>query len=493
MNTKSNKLFPILMLLAGSLLVGFSMGRWLAPLAAWIGPVLILRYSRDHKAGRSYLFIITAYILAFLIGFGGIWVSGFPLLLVPILAVLYGLLWSLPYLADRLLSHRLPGFLATFVYPLAAATLELVNNHINPVGTWGATGFTQYGNLPLMQLVSLTGMIGITFLMGWFSSVVNWAWENQVRRRGVQRGVTAFSVVLVAVFVFGFMRLNLSPINEIGETIRVVGITVESLNEMLVRADEIGMDPITEKVSQSHLDMYLEATVREAQAGARMIVWPEGAAYGIISSETSRIAQIQEVARKNGIYLAIGLVTENQDREKPYANKFVLIDPSGAIVIDHVKFSTNMTEGNRLVGDGILQTASAPFGLLSGAICWDMDYPTIIQQAGQNGIGLMLVPSRDWYQVDPVHTHMTVFRAIENGMSIVRQVDDGLSIAVDPYGRILAQTDFFGATDRTLVAQVPVKHVATIYSLFGSYLEWLAPTGLLLLILRVVTARRQEN
>ena len=30
-------------------LVAFSAGRWLAPLAAWIGPVLILRYARDHR------------------------------------------------------------------------------------------------------------------------------------------------------------------------------------------------------------------------------------------------------------------------------------------------------------------------------------------------------------------------------------------------------------------------------------------------------------
>ena len=50
----------LLMLLAGSLLVGFSMGRWLAPLAAWIGPVLIMRYARDHKVGRGYLLVLAA-------------------------------------------------------------------------------------------------------------------------------------------------------------------------------------------------------------------------------------------------------------------------------------------------------------------------------------------------------------------------------------------------------------------------------------------------
>jgi len=38
MKTQSNKNYSILLLLAGTLLVGFSMGRWLAPLAAWIGP-----------------------------------------------------------------------------------------------------------------------------------------------------------------------------------------------------------------------------------------------------------------------------------------------------------------------------------------------------------------------------------------------------------------------------------------------------------------------
>ena len=85
---------------------------------------------------------------------------------------------------------------------------------------------------------------------------------------------------------------------------------------------------------------------------------------------------------------------------------------------------------------------------------------------------------------------MAVFRAIENGMSLVRQTDLGLSIAVDPYGRVLAQTDFFGATGRTVVEQVPVRHVTTVYTLFGRWLEWLAPVGFLFLIARALIARR---
>ena len=74
------------LLLTGTLLVGFSMGRWLAPLAAWIGPVLILRYARDHKGWRGYPLVIAAYSLAFLIGFGENWASRLPLVEVPIFA-----------------------------------------------------------------------------------------------------------------------------------------------------------------------------------------------------------------------------------------------------------------------------------------------------------------------------------------------------------------------------------------------------------------------
>ena len=481
MNTKSIKSLPILMLLAGSLIVGFSTGRWLAPLVAWIGPVLIMRYYRDQKVGRGYIFVVVAYTLAWLIAFGQNWKAQLPAL-VFILPPFYALLWSLPYLADRLVGVRLKGFASTLVYPLAAATMELVNIHTNPVGMWGATGFTQYGNLPIMQLASVTGMIGITFLMGWFASVANWAWENRAQGGPLFPGLAIFGVVFAAVYGFGFLRLNTVPG---GETIRVAGITARQQSDM--SGDSSG-DAV-----QSYWNAYFTETVREAQAGAQVIVWPEGGGIAYNHEEsTSLVAQAQEVARQNEIYLAFGYGMLYSEEGKPWQNKLLVIDPTGAIVMEHIKYGGNIIEGT-LLGDKKLRTVDTPFGVLSGVVCWDMDFPAIIQQAGRNGTGLMLVPSKDSIEIDPLHSQMAVFRGIENGMSVVRQVESGLSIATDPYGRVLAQTDFFGATDRTLVAQIPVKHVTTIYSLFGSYLEWLAPLGLLPLILRALTVRRQTN
>ncbi len=494
MDTKYKNAFPFLMLLAGSLLIGFSMGRWLAPLAAWIGPVLIIRYARDHKVGRGYLLVLVAMILAITIGFISIWLAGMPQPMVPFLVIGIGFLFSLPYLADRLLSTRFSGFSSTFVFPLATTSLEFLFIYTNPLGSWGATGFTQYGVLPLMQLASVTGMIGITFLMGWFASVANWAWENRERGGEVLRGVVAFGAILAAVYLFGFLRLNLAPTSENEETIRIAGITAQSLNAVSEFTAGTSDPKEIESFLQSHVEMYLDDTVREARAGAQLVLWPEGAAVVIGSEgEAALVTRAQEVARQHGIYLTLPLWVQYQDITQPYENKLVLIDPSGEVVINHIKYGGAITEGNRLVGDGILQSAATPYGVISGVICYDLDYPAVIRQAGQNDTGLLLVPSKDWFEIDPVHSHMAVFRAIENGTSLIRQTDTGLSIAADPYGRVLAQSDFFGATDPTMVVQVPVNHVATVYSLFGYRLEWLAPIGLIFLIAWAFLARRATN
>jgi len=491
MNTQSNKNFSILLLLAGTLLVGFSMGRWLFPLAAWIGPALIMRYARDHKGWRGYPLVIVAYTLAFVVGFMPMWLgSGWPLPMVVSLPIFYGLLWSLPYLADRLVGARLRGFSSTLVYPLAATTLEFVNIHTNPVGMWGATGFTQYGNLPLMQLASVTGMIGITCLMGWFASVLNWAWENRSRGSEMFRGLAAFGVVLAAVYGFGFLRLNLVPSSE---TVRVAGITAEPQSAAAKVIDATSDLAVIRQAAVGRWETYFAATVREAQAGAQVVVWDEGVGISgtkFGADEAELIARAQEVARKNEIYLALTVLVADTDPGRKWENKLLLIDPAGAVRFEHIKYGGNIVEGT-LLGDGKLQTVDTPFGVLSGVVCWDMDYPAIIQQAGQNGTGLMLVPSRDWFEIDPLHGQMAVFRAIENGMSIVRQTDQGLSIAVDAYGRVLAQTDFFGSTDRTMVAQVPVKHVSTIYTAFGLWFEWLCMFGFLTIVARALFARRQ--
>jgi apolipoprotein N-acyltransferase len=79
----------------------------------------------------------------------------------------------LPYLLDRLLARRLGGQIGTLVFPLAVTTVSYLFALVGPFGTFGNLAYTQYGNLPLLQLLSVTGIWGLDFLMSWLASLVN--------------------------------------------------------------------------------------------------------------------------------------------------------------------------------------------------------------------------------------------------------------------------------------------------------------------------------
>ncbi|HMX56105.1 MAG TPA: hypothetical protein PKE49_06245, partial [Leptospiraceae bacterium] len=135
----------------------------------------------------------------------------------------------------------------------------------------------------------------------------------------------------------------------------------------------------------------------------------------------------------------------------------------------------------------------AEAGILANAD-QDGDFPGLIRQAGQGRADLLLLPSSDWREIDPVHSRMTVFRAIENGSNLFRQTNLGLSLAADYNGRVLGETDHFRASDRSLVVQMPTSGVWTPYSAAGDMFSWLAAIGFLILLTLAMKAnvRRSE-
>jgi apolipoprotein N-acyltransferase len=397
------------------------------------------------------------------------------------------LLAGLPYLADRLLVPRLKGFAATLAFPLAVTAAEFLSFTLHPMGTFGARAYTLYGNLVLMQLASLTGMWGIAFLVSWFGPVVNWAWERSFDWPRIWRGLATYAGITGLVLIYGAARLAFSPPPE--GTVRVAGLTAT-----LPDAGE-PIDPRDDKerfrqVTSDLHDRYFEQTIREARAGAQIVLWPEGAGVGPEEDEAALIARGRQVAAQEGIYLAMPLFTIYDDPDRPHENKLIVIDPAGGVVLEHLKYGFNLSEGSR-PGDGVLRTIKSPFGTLSGVVCWDDAFPAPMRQAGRNGTDILMVPANDFREVDPLRTQMAVYRAIENGVSLVRQGSNGLSMATDPYGRVLGAMDHFTASERVMVAQVPTQGVFTLYAVTGDWFGWLAVVGLVAITIWVVVRGRK--
>lgn len=172
----------------------------------------------------------------------------------------------------------------------------------------------------------------------------------------------------------------------------------------------------------------------------------------------------------------------------------ILIDPSGRVVWRYEKTHPVFLGDISVVpGDGNVPTVQTPYGRLSTVICWDADFPSTPRQAGQAGADILLVPGNDPQAVDPYHTRVSTFRAIENGYSLVRQASNSLAMTVDYEGHVLSASDYFRTEQQVMVASVPMQGVRTIYATIGDLFAWLSIAGLVVLIGVAFVRRRTEG
>ncbi len=458
----------------------FTFGTWTMAIAPWLHVFFSIRFIHTQKAFRGYVILS---LVSMAHGAMLVWQGVLPASLLPseilyAAIVLGSFVDKLPYLADRLLFRRVHGFAASLVFPAAFTAWEFVRLTNNPLGSFGSLGYTQYGDLPLMQLVSVTGVWGLTFLICWFASTANWAWEQSFSWPSIQRGVLVYAAVVGLVLAYGGSRLVFAPRDP--GTVRIASFTaVDARREVSLSLIGQDREAFRRMTSEFH-ERYVKETRRQAEAGAKLVLWPELAGVVTGEDETVLLDRMRNLARDEDIYLVVPLFTLHNKGRAP-ENKLIAVDPAGDIVLEHYKYGGNIVEGS-VAGDGVLQTFETPFATVSGVICWDMDFPLTINQAGRNGTDILLAPALDWLAVSTTHAHMSVFRAIENGVALVRHADNGLSIATDPYGRVLASLDHFGADRRLMVVEVPTSGVTTIYSILGDWFGWIAGLGFLTIV-----------
>jgi apolipoprotein N-acyltransferase len=477
-----------LWLLAAAALLLVADGRNTIALAAWLAPALLLRFVRTQPAKRG---LAIAYLTLMLIR--GVAMRG----MIPIPGVFYYIFMVissisalLPYLADRLVAPHLKGIFSTLVFPCTLVAAQFVYSQ-GPLGSWGSLPYTQAGNLPLIQLLAVTGLWGITFLIGWFAGVVNWTWQRGIGGPQAWRPLALFAGVNLAVILLGGARLALFPPSS--PTVRLASLSPTKEGPKLT--DALLQAVIGGKASEAQIrefrtatsagqDELLRRSEREATAGAKIIFWSETGAFVLNQDEPGLLERGRVLAAKHHIYLGMALGTWTPGSEAPLENKFVLIEPTGQIAWQYLK--ARPTPGPEAAmsvkSDGRLRQVDTFYGRLNAAICYDTDFPRFMAQAGAQQADMVLSPAGDWRAIDPRHTEIASFRAIEQGFNLVRQSNGGLSAAYDYQGRRLASMDEYQSADLTLIAQVPTRGVRTIYSRLGDWLAWLCIAAVLALM-----------
>jgi apolipoprotein N-acyltransferase len=464
-------------------------GRWdLAP-AAWLAGVFLLRCARTTGIVKGFLLIwaVTKVGVAYL------------------LCVPLGAVFVLPYLVDRMVTPRLASpLLRTLVFPTAVVGAEYLIGTATPIGTaLGSLATTQHENLPLLQLAAVTGGYGVSFLVAWLAPVANDAWERRLTWPRISTVALTFLGILGATLIGGTARLAFFP--PTAETVRVAGVTWsreahERADAMLEQFDSlrdaVGRDPVAVRNAFAlRNDDLLASTARELVAGAEVVVWPEAGAMTLAADRAALLDRVGVLAAEHDAYIEVGMASVTGDPGLAgTTNEAVLVDPAGRVRWQYHKTHPIPFLDRIEPGDGRVPTADTPYGRIANVICFDADFPALMRQAPD--VDLMLVPSNDWVEYGQTHTEKATLRAIENGYSLVRQDSRGLSRVIDPQGRTLAQADFFTTDQQTVVAQVPVTGIRTIYGAVGDVFAWSSIGALALLVAaaaRSVPRRRRQH
>jgi apolipoprotein N-acyltransferase len=476
-------------------------GNWIIALAGWLYPFCLLRFTRSQQPIVGFL--ISALVLT---------VSGLVLLMtsaIPFAApfalviLLSSFFLALPFLFDRLLTRKWPSWMSTLLFPLGYVAVSYVKELGAPLGSLGSLAYTQYGDLPLLQLLSVTGISGILFLMTWFASLGNWIIEHGRAWPKIRWGVTLYAAILALVFVGGSARLLLAPrpttvrVASLGvsaaltaQAAHIRGQALQALNAR--RATTADLAAIRSSNALLFNDL-LARTSNEAHAGAKIVLWPECGVLVLQADEQTFLAQVGAAARQDGIYLDIGAcILNNQDLPNAL-DQSILLNPQGQVAWRYEKAHPVPGLDTVVQGNGVVPVVPTPYGRLSTVICFDEDFPALLLQAGSAQADILLAPSNDWQAIDPWHTNGLTFRAIEEGFSLVRETDNGLSIAVDPDGRTLASVDYFQTDPQSMVALVPTQGTETLYTHVGDAFAWFCCFGWLALIVGAFMTRRKRR
>jgi apolipoprotein N-acyltransferase len=469
----------LFLLILGTVLLFLTHLRFGIQIFAWVSYVPFILYLRRTNRAGSIL-LLTGFVFL-----------GWTLAVIKILTGHMHWVFSILYALPITLFH-LPGYLSwrlfhnnRYWWVIGAALFSLSEwllGALTPFGTWGSIAYARVNDLPLIQLGSITGMTGISLVILLVNAAIAYLIESGSGREQIRTVLFPVLTVLIAVYTFGILRMTTYE-DRSNETITVAAIDHD------VSGFTFGGEELREFAEKSQ-ETNLELSRHAAQAGARYVSWMEGSTVVFPEEEPAFQGRLKNLAMDEAIHIISSYVVPLEEDPLLMANKIAWIRPDGSL--DH-EYEKNVPVPSEPVRKGTLPPQKI-YGnkgeILSAAICYDYDFPRIASSIGKMKAGVVFLPSGDWRGIDPLHSQMSAFRAVENGHSIVRPANSGLSAVISPVGRILGWRSDFDTPAGFLLSEVPSRKVFTLYSVLG---EWTALLPLLIFILFIFKGRSYEK
>jgi apolipoprotein N-acyltransferase len=411
------------------------------------------------------------------------------LLGVALISLVWGALYFAAALAFRYASRRLPR-LYIIVYPAAWVLVEYFRTTTDLAFPWSYLGYSAAGILPLAQLSSVTGVWGLSYIAV-AGNIALWellrARKSGGSARGQQRNAIALAALICAVFAWGAVRMREKAPPAPTAKIAILQSYMDqfhwgigSLDTAVTVSDSMVRAAATDKpdliiFSESALMCFLD---RRPDIRERVLTWAKDADAPIIAGalhwERSADPKNQ---RGYDAYNSAFLTDAANDRLIPY-NKILLV-PFSEIMPFEARFPilsrVNIGGASFKRGD-----SEAVFRInenleIAPYICYEIIFPDFVRRRLKETTNLLVNVTNDgWFgrSSGPYqHAAMAQMRSIENGITLARAANSGISMFVDPYGRISAKTRLY--TRDMTVMELPLYRVKTLYGRFGDWFVWL--------------------
>jgi apolipoprotein N-acyltransferase len=345
---------------------------------------------------------------------------------------------------------------------------------------WENLGYSQYLNTYLIQFADIAGVFGLSFLI----VIVNAAIFEVISKRS-KRAYTLAAVVfliLAVVYIYGFYRLD--QVNKL--TQNAPGMEVS-----LIQGNIDQSIKWNENYQRETLNIYEQLSLKNAQANGSLIVWPETAAPFSFQDMNNLHDQVVNLSVKTKSWLIFGSISYLQKKgSDDYFNSAYLLSPSGEIKDKYDKvhlvpygeyvplrnvfpFIKKLTAGMGDFGTGTgyypLSLGDKKVGVL---ICYEAILPFAARMYKKRSAELLVNITNDaWFGATSApfqHFSMTVFRAVETRLYLVRAANTGISGIIDPGGKIIAKTNIFH--EDALKGYIKFVKIPAFYADYGDLL-----------------------
>ncbi len=406
---------------------------------------------------------------------------------------------TLPLMLMRYFQQKYSGFILLVVLQASAwTTYEFLHHNWDLAWPWLAIGNAWAKQISLIQYISITGHLGITFWVTLTAAIAYQAIKTSNKNYAISATAILLALPLASLLFFALDKPVYSD-----ATLIPVTVIQPNHDSYLEYGGLSGNDEV--------IDSLFSITVRTKTPETKLIVWPENAIENAVLMNSRHLQRIADSARvwNTNFIVGTGLYTLYPDEvpeltrglygSTPYNifNGTFFADASGVTsrydkhnlvpIVERIPFLPLLTTID--VFDWVDWGGIAGFGkgteavqlhtpefITPGLICYDSVYPSWIRNFVNDGAGFLTIITNDGWWGDSSghrqHFEYAKLRAIEFNRWVVRSANNGTSGIIRPDGTVEQKTDYWVRTGFNSVIPVITKN--TFYAKYGDWLAYQA-------------------